>query len=86
VGRVVHRVEIEGQRERRLRERGDELIHEQFAEPKQGLDVDVVSAALWNGARIAGWAGPWRADSIARLARIERLSVLSREGRAFQQG
>ena len=42
VGRIVHRVEVEGERDGRVRERGDELVDEHVAESEQGRDVDPV--------------------------------------------
>src|SRR4051794_31513869 len=49
VGRVIHRVEVEGQRQRRLNERGDELIHEDLTQPFQRGDVDLVLEAGQRG-------------------------------------
>ena len=45
VGGVVHGVEIEGPRQRRFGERGDELIDEDVAESEQGRNVDLVLEA-----------------------------------------
>ncbi len=45
VRRIIHRVEVEGQRQRGLRERGNELIHEHVAESFQRGDGDLVLEA-----------------------------------------
>ena len=42
VRRVVHGIKVEGQRDWRLRERGDELVDEHVAEAEPGGDVDPV--------------------------------------------
>ena len=55
VGRVVHGVEVEGQRQGRLRERGDELVDEHVAQAEQGGDVDLVLEA--GQGRLTGQVG-----------------------------
>ncbi len=55
VRRVVHGVEVESQRPGRLRERGDELVHEQGAQPEQRADVDLVLKA--GQGRLTGQVG-----------------------------
>jgi hypothetical protein len=48
-GRVIDRIEVEGYRDRRLSERGDERVDEDVAPPFPGGDVDLVLEAEQGG-------------------------------------